>query len=51
MQRKLRRRLADEEIGDEVFMPTSTIPIPIGKKNDYFECFFNINVRFLANND
>ena len=31
MQRKLRRRLADEEIGDEVFMPTSTIPIPIGK--------------------
>ena len=29
MQRKLRRRLADEEIGDEVFMPTSTIPIPI----------------------
>ncbi len=29
MQRKLRRRLADEEVGDEVYMPTNTIPIPI----------------------
>ena len=35
MQRKLRRRLADEEIGDEVFMPTSTIPIPIGKNREF----------------
>jgi hypothetical protein len=25
----LRRRLVDEEVGDEYFMPTNTIPIPI----------------------
>lgn len=29
MQRKLRRRLVDEQVGEEVFMPTSSIPIPI----------------------
>ena len=29
MRKKLRRRLVDEEIGEEVFMPTSSIPIPI----------------------
>ena len=32
MRKKLRRRLVDEEIGEEAFMPTSSIPIPIGKK-------------------
>ena len=31
MRKKLRRRLVDEEIGEEAFMPTSSIPIPIGK--------------------
>ena len=29
MQKKLRRRLVDEDVGDEYFMPTNTIPIPI----------------------
>ena len=29
MQRKLRRRLVDEQVGEEVFMPTNSIPIPI----------------------
>lgn len=29
MRKKLRRRLVDEEIGEEAFMPTSSIPIPI----------------------
>ena len=32
MRKKLRRRLVDEEIGEEAFMPTSSIPIPIGKR-------------------
>ena len=32
MRKKLRRRLVDEEIGEEAFMPTSSIPIQIGKK-------------------
>ena len=29
MQRRLRRRLVDEDVGDVNFMPTNTIPIPI----------------------
>ena len=29
MRKILRRRLIDEEVGDETYMPTNTIPIPI----------------------
>ena len=29
MRKKLRRRLIDEEVGDELYMPTDSIGIPI----------------------
>ena len=29
MRKILHRRLVDEDVGDELFMPTNTIPIPI----------------------
>ena len=29
MRKKLRRRLIDEEVGDEMYMPTDSIGIPI----------------------
>ena len=29
LRKRLRRRLVDEDVGDELFMPTNTIPIPI----------------------
>lgn len=29
LRKKLKRRLVDEEVGDELYMPTNTIVIPI----------------------